>query len=192
VSNHVVDLADLLLPILLSAVAVFVISSVIHMALPFHKADYQPLPNEAAVLEGMRTHGVVPGHFAFPCPGSMKEMASPEMLAKYQQGPVGFMTVMPSGPPAMGKNLTMWFVYSLVVGVFVAYIGTLSLDAGESAMRVFRVTGAVAVLPYALSYFMDVIWKGMSFGIALKFMIDGVIYGLATAAVFAWLWPAAV
>ena len=40
---------SLWLPVMISAVVVFVASSIIHMALKYHKADYKSLPNEDAV-----------------------------------------------------------------------------------------------------------------------------------------------
>ncbi|MCI0651739.1 MAG: hypothetical protein L0Z55_07635 [Planctomycetes bacterium] len=186
-----VPLVDLWIPIIAAAVAVFVVSSIIHMVLPIHRGDFKKLPGEAAVLEAMRTQGVQPGSYMFPCAGSMKEMCTPEMTAKMNQGPVGNMTVLPSGPFSMGKSLLQWFVYSVVIGVFVAYIAGLGLARGADFMAVFRFTGAAAVLGYALSNVCDSIWKGVSWGITAKFIFDGVLYGLATGAVFGWLWPAA-
>jgi len=103
-------LFDLWLPVLVSAVLVFIVSAVFHMVLPIHRGDYGKLPGEPKLLAAMRTEGVRPGTYMFPCPASMKDMGSPEMIAKYKEGPVGFVTVIPSGPPAMGKNLAMWFV----------------------------------------------------------------------------------
>ncbi len=182
-------LADLWLPILLSAVFVFVASSILHMVSPIHKGDFQKLSGEAKVLEEMRAQGIQPGDYAFPCPDSMKEMASPEMIEKYTQGPVGFMTVVPSGAPAMGKNLVQWFLYSVLVGVFVAYIATLGLGRGAEYMAVFRMTGTVAILGYSVAQIPDSIWKGRSWGTTLKFIFDGVVYGLVTAGTFGWLWP---
>jgi len=41
-----VPLAALWLPILLSAIIVFVASSVMHMLLPYHRSDYRQLPEE--------------------------------------------------------------------------------------------------------------------------------------------------
>ena len=35
------------------------------------------------------------------------------------------------------------------------------------------------------------IWKGLRWSVTIKFVIDGIIYGLVTAATFAWMWPAA-
>lgn len=70
------ELASLWLPILLSALFVFVASSVIHMVLPIHRGDYRKLPQEDRVLDGLRDV-VPPGQYMFPCPDSMKDMGTP-------------------------------------------------------------------------------------------------------------------
>jgi hypothetical protein len=184
-----VDLLSLWLPILLSAVLVFVASSVLHMALPIHKGDYGQLPGEDEVLAAMRERGVQPGQYMFPHASSMKDLASPEMVAKFERGPVGTTVVIPSGPPTMGKNLVQWFVFSVVVSIFVAYIAGLGLSRGTEYMMVFRMTGAIAFLGYAFSHAVDSIWKGLSWGVTVKFMFDGLVYSLVTAGTFAWLWP---
>ena len=187
-----IPLIELWLPILLSAVFVFVASSIIHMVLATHNSDYKKLPGEEKVLQEMRTQGVAPGTYAIPRAGSMKEMATPEMIEKYKRGPVGFMTVIPSGPPAMGRNLVLWFLYSIFIGVFVAYVSALGLSRGADYLAVFRIAGTVAILGYAVSSIPDSIWKGQRWGITLKFVFDGVVYGLVTAGTFGWLWPDAV
>lgn len=184
-----VHLADLWLPILLSAVAVFVISSVIHMALPIHKGDYRKMPGEDVVLATLRAQGVGAGQYMFPCAGSMKEMSSPDMVAKFKQGPVGVMVVRPG--VAMGRSLLQWFLYSILIGVLVAYVTGLALPHGAGFRPVFRLAGATAVLGYGFSSFSDSIWKGVAWSTTFKFLFDGVLYGLATGAVLAWLWPAA-
>lgn len=102
-------LASLWLPILLSAVFVFVASSVIHMVLQIHKRDYMKLPDEARLLDGLRGK-VPPGHYVFPCADSMKDMGSPEMKKKFEQGPVGTLIMRPNGMPFMGKALGQWFL----------------------------------------------------------------------------------
>ncbi len=186
-----VELADLWLPILLAAVFVFIVSSVIHMALPIHKGDYKKLPGEEAIAEAMRGQSVSPGQYVVPCPTSMKDMGTPEMLEKYKAGPVAFISVLPNGPPAMGKSLVQWFIFCIVIGVFCGYIGSMVLVAGEEYMVVFRVTGTVAILGYAFSAIHDSMWKGVSWSVAFKFMGDGIAYALTTAGTFAWLWPAA-
>lgn len=182
---------DLWLPILLSAVFVFLISSVIHMAIPIHKGDFQKLPDEEGVLAALRQRRVTPGAYMFPMAGSMKDMASPEMLARYKEGPVGHMVVRPNGPPAIGPALIQWFLYSLLIGVFVAYAAALGLPRGSDSMTVLRLAGSVAILGYGLGTISESIWKGQSWGVAAKFVFDGTLYGLATGATFAWLWPGA-
>ena len=92
-----VSITELWLALLLSAVFVFIASSIIHMALPIHKGDFKKMPGEDKVLAEIRAQGLSRGTYMFPCPGSMKAMGSPEMIEKFQRGPVGFMTIVPSG-----------------------------------------------------------------------------------------------
>lgn len=187
-----IPLTDLWLPILLSAVFVFIVSSIIHMATPMHKGDFKKLPGEEKVLEAMRAQAVRPGTYMFPCAESMKDCGSPEMIEKFKRGPVGFVTVTPTGAPGMGKNLVQWFLYSILIGVFVAYVTALGLDRGAVYMSVFRLAGTVAILGYAMGALPDSIWKGQKWSITLKFVFDGVVYGLVTGGTFGWLWPAGV
>lgn len=182
-------LAELWLPVLLSAVFVFIASSVIHMMSPMHKSDYRALPDEEAVLDALRAAKVGRGHYVFPHCKSMQEMASTEMKAKYDRGPVGYVTVGPDGPMQMGKSLAQWFAYSIVIGIFVAYIASISLPRGVESSTTFRLTGAAACLGYCLAYVPDSIWKLLDWKITFKFMLDGLVYGLLTAGTFAWLWP---
>ena len=185
------SLADLWLAILLSAVFVFVASSILHMLLPIHRGDCKKMPGEAEVLEAMRNAGVQPGDYMFPHATCMKDLGNPEMMEKFKQGPVGTITVIPSGPPAMGKSLVQWFLYCVVISIFVAYIATFSLEPGVHYLTVFRLTGTVAVVVYAFSNVTNSIWKGVSWATTARFIFDGIIYGLLTAGTFGWLWPAA-
>jgi len=184
-----VPVTDLWLPIVLSAVFVFVVSSLVHMVLQVHKGDCAKLPAEDRVLEELRGHSIPPGLYAFPNAGSMKEMGSPEMIEKCKRGPRGFLTLMPSGAPSMGPNLALWFAFSLVVGLFAAYIGGLALGPGAAGRDVLQVTSAVAFAGYALANATDSIWKGVPWRITVNYLFDGLLYALATGATFAWLWP---
>jgi nucleoside recognition membrane protein YjiH len=184
-----VPISALWLPILISAVIVFIVSAIIHMALPIHKSDYRKLPDEDKVLEALRSAGVMPGR-AYPFPFcTHKEMKSPEMMEKFKRGPVGLMTIIPSGSPNMGKFLGQWFVYCLVVGFFTAYLTGRTRPAGTEYLEVFRVAGTTAFLGYSLALIQDAIWKGETWGVNLKHVLDGLIYGLLTAGTFGWLWP---
>jgi len=181
-----VSLADLWLPILLSAVFVFIASSVLHMALRYHTSDHAIVPGEAEVLEAMRKSGVAPGSYRFPYCSTMEELSTEEMTEKFSKGPVGFMTIFPNGPIAMGKNLGIWFVYTLVVSAFVAYLGSFSIQ-DES---VFRFTATAAAVAYCLPGMSDTAWKGQSWSVTMKFAFDGLVYAVCTGAAFQWFWPA--
>jgi hypothetical protein len=114
-------LSALWLRILVSSVIVFVASSLIHMVLPWHKSDYPKLPNEDRVRDALRPLAIPPGDYFIPRPSDSRS-ASPEFAEKMRQGPVVIFTVKPNGPMSMQRNLVMWFVYILVVGLFAAYV----------------------------------------------------------------------
>lgn len=183
-----VSLTALWLPIVLSAVIVFVASSIMHMLLPYHRSDYRQLPDEEKVLAGLRAAGLTPGLYHFPfC--SHKDMKSPATMEKFKQGPVGMLTLFPSGPPAMPKFLGLWFAYSLIIGFFVAYLTGRTVAPGAPCMAVFRVAGTAAFLAYGVGNLSNGIWKGQPWGVVLKEVIDGLVYSLLTAGIFGWLWP---
>ena len=184
-----ISLTALWLPILLSAVVVFLASSVIHMVLKYHYKDYQKLPDEEALRAAMREKGVKPGNYAFPCPDDPKEWHSPEMVEKFKEGPVGFMNIKASGAPAMGKYLIQWFIFCIVVGIFCAYLASRTLGPGTAYMSVFRLTSCVAFIAYGLSSVSESIWKAQRWDTTFRFVIDGLIYSLLTGGVFGWLWP---
>jgi hypothetical protein len=184
-----VPITSLWIPILVSAVLVFVVSSVIHMLLPVHKGDFRKLPKEDEALEAMGKLGIEPGDYVFPQCSSMGEMKDPKFLAKMEKGPVGMLTIMPSGPPAMGASLGLWFVYCAVVGLFAAYVAGRALPAGAHYLAVFRFAGVTAFVGYSLALWQSTIWYKRSAWTTLKSTIDGLVYALCTAGVFGWLWP---
>jgi hypothetical protein len=183
-----VALASLWLPILLSAVIVFIASSIMHMVLPYHRSDYKHLPEEDRLLGALRSVDLPRGVYAFPfC--THKDMNSPAMQEKRKLGPVGLMTIFPKGPMNMGKFLGMWFVYCLIVGIFVAYLGAHTMGPFAPYRHVFRVAGTAAFLGYGVGRLVDGIWGGQPWGNVAKHVFDGLIYGLLTAGTFGWLWP---
>jgi len=184
-----VSIVSLWLPILLSAVAVFLISSIIHMVLQYHKNDFVKLPSEEPVMDDLRKANIPPGDYHFPRAESMKDMNSPEFIEKMKQGPVGIITMMESGPPAMGKQLLLWFIYSIIVGIFAAYIAGHALAPGTHYLLVFRFTGTVAFVGYSLALLQNSIWYKRNWAATLISMFDGLIYALFTAGIFGWLWP---
>lgn len=182
-----VSLAALWLPILLSAVFVFVASSIIHMALRWHSSDFKKLAAEDAVMDALRPFALEPGDYAAPLPQSMAQMRSPEFEAKVQRGPRFSLTVL--ADTSMARNLAVWFVYSLVIATFAAYVAVLTLTADAPYMTVFRVTSTVAFAGYALALWQSWIWYSRSLGATVRSTIDGLVYALLTGGAFGWLWP---
>lgn len=187
-----VSIISLWLPILLSAVFVFVVSSIIHMVLPYHRNDFIKVPDEDGVMESLEEHKIPPGDYTIPCPGGMKEMNSPEYIEKLNKGPVVFMTVVRNGPPKMGGSLFMWFIYNIVVSIFAAYIAGRVLGPGAEYLAVFRFAGAVSFAGYSLALLQNSIWYKRKWSSTFKSIFDGLIYALVTAGTFGWLWPAVV
>lgn len=183
-----VAIPALVLPMLLSAVIVFVASSLLHMVLTYHRSDYGKIANEDAVAAAIRSGNAAPGQYLIPHM-SMAEMRSPEGIEKFKKGPVGMLILRASGAPGMGKYLVQWFVYSLVVGLFVAYVTSRTLNAGAGYLPVFRVAGTVAWLAYAGGAPIESIWRGQPWSVTVKAIVDGLLYALLTAGTFGWLWP---
>lgn len=184
-----VSIPALWLPILLSAVLVFIVSSILHMALPYHKSDFARVPREDDVMDALRPFDIPPGDYGLPLAGSSKEMSNPEFLEKMKRGPVLFMTVLPSGPPAMGASLAQWFLYSVVVGVFSAYVTGRAFGPGTEYLTVFRFTGTIAFAGYALALAQNSIWYKRKWSTTLKSAFDGLLYACVTGGAFGWLWP---
>ena len=184
-----VPLTSLWLPVLLSAVIVFVASSIIHMLLPYHRKDYRPVPAEDGVMEALRRFDIPPGDYFVPCPTGPSAMKDPAFLEKRSKGPILIMTVMPGGPIAMGPTFVQWFVYCLVVGVFAGYVAGAALPPGAPYLAVFRFVGTVAFVGYSLALWQFSIWYKRSWATTLRSTIDGLIYGMLTAGTFGWLWP---
>lgn len=183
------ELHTLWLPILLSSVIVFAVSSVIHMFTPWHKDDYPKIPNEDKVMDALRPLNIPPGDYMFPRPASMADMRSPEFAAKRARGPVMIVTVLPSGPVAMGKELVSWFLFSVVVGVFAAYIAGRALPTGSDYLHVFQFVGSTAFIGYSFALWPLTIWYHRSLGTTIRSTVDGLLYALLTAGTFGWLWP---
>ena len=184
-----VSVMSLWIPILLSAVIVFVASSIIHMVMTYHRTDFRKLPNEDEVMAALLPFDIAPGDYLMPCAGSMKAMKDPAFVEKMKAGPVAHMTLMPSGQISIGSNLVLWFFYSVLVSVIAAYVAGSALAPGASYLAVFRIVGSVAFAGYSLALLQNSIWYKRNWGTTLKQMFDGLVYGLLTAGTFGWLWP---
>jgi hypothetical protein len=180
---------SLWLPIVVSAIAVFAASSVVHMVFSYHRSDFKGVPSEDELMKSLREAGVPPGEYVIPYCASPKEMNEPEFVKKVEEGPVAMLTVWPGGFE-MGKSLGLWFVYCLLMGVFVAYMTGRALAPAAHYLEVFRIAGASAFGAYALALMQNSIWFKRGWSSTFKSMFDGLIYAVLTAGVFGWLWPA--
>jgi hypothetical protein len=185
-----VTVLSLWLPVLVSAVVVFLVSWVLHVVLKYHHNDFKSVPNEDGVMAALRPFNIPQGEYCVPRAGSMKAMKDPAFIDKLNKGPVLLMTVMPNGPFNMGKSLGLWFVYCLVVSVFAAYIAGRALPAGSEYRDVLRFAGCVAFVGYALALWQDAVWYKRTPSTVVKQTFDGLVYGLVTGGVFGWMWPA--
>jgi hypothetical protein len=178
---------SLWLPVIVSAVAVWIVSAILHMVLRYHRADYRPLPNEDAVAAALRgTPG--PGYYVLPyCePAQMKD---PAFQKKYQEGPIAMVAVLRNGVPNMGKSLGLWLLFCFLVSFAAAYVARHTLAPGAPGLEVMRLTGTIAFLGYGYGYFQDIIWKGIPWPNALRGLIDAAVYAVLTGLVFRLLWP---
>jgi hypothetical protein len=183
-----VPITSLWLPILLSAVLVFVASSVIHMFTPWHKGDVRGVPGEEEAMATLRRLKVPPGDYVMPYATSMAMMKDPAYIARLEAGPAVFMTVWP-GSTNMGPQLAGWFAYAIVVSLFAGYLAGVALPAGANYLDVFRFAGTTAFAGYALALPQNSIWWKRGWGFTVRSMIDGLLYGCLTAGAFGWLWP---
>jgi len=185
-----VSLTALWLPILLSAVACFIASSIIHMFLPYHRSDYKKAPTEDAIMDDLRKANLAPGDYLIPHPGSPEHMKSEEYKTKVNRGPVVMLTVM-TGFFAMGKRFTQWFLFLLFVGFFAACAAAPLLHPGAGHKVVFHTIGLIAFAAYGLALWPLSIWYNRSWATTIKSNVDALIYAVVTGLIFAWLWPAA-
>ena len=184
-----VTLSALWIPILVSAVAVFIASSIVHMVLPHHRSDFQAVSKEDEFLDAVRRFSIPPGDYLAPRPGSRSDMSGPQFLEKVKRGPRVMMTITSGGPPSMGKSLGLWFLYLVIVSVLAADLGADALPRGSGVEDVCFFVGTAAFMGYALALLHSSIWYGRKWGTTLKAVADGLVYAIITGQAFGWLWP---
>lgn len=182
---------SLWLPVVASAVAVFVVSSIMHMVLKYHKADYSKLPNEDAVRDMLGKQNLAPGLYMTPYCTDHSQMKDPAFQEKFVKGPVAVLTVMRNGAINMPKHLGQWLLFCFIVSFTAAYVARNTMLPGANGMLVMRMTGAIAFCAYGWGNIVDSIWKGQPWGNTFRSMIDGLIFSIVTGGVFMALWPKA-
>jgi len=178
------------LPTLLSAVAVFILSSIVHMVVPWHKNDYLRFPNEAAVLDALRSQNLGTGEDMAPKPSSRGDMGSPEFLEKVKRGPLVILNIAQGDSMSMGRPLILWFVYVLLVSALAGHI-TYRATGGQPADGhiIFHTVGLSALLAYAGALWQQTIWFRKPGATSAKSTFDGLIYAVVTGLIFIYFWP---
>lgn len=186
----VIPITTLWLPILVAAVLVFFASFVMNAVLTFHRSDFRPIPDEDRVMDALRPFDLQPGDYHFPYVGHASNLKSEAVQQKIAKGPLGALTVYPPNVMYnMGSQLAQWFAYTLLVGIFAAYVAGRLIPPGAEYLQVFRTAGAVAFACYSMALMQRSIWYMQNWPMTLRQMFDGLIYALLTAGAFAWLWP---
>ena len=182
-----VSLTALVLPILVSAVLVFLASMILHAALPFwHRRDYRSVPDDRAFVEGARP--LDPGFYAFPS-AKWNEM-NDEQKAEWRKGPVGFMWVRRAASISMAETFVQHFLYCFLGSFLAAYVASITVGPGSEYMLVHRVTGATGMIFWAFgTNVSDASWYGKPWSAVVKYLVDAVIYGFLIGGTFGWLWP---
>ena len=176
----------LILPILLSAVALFFASFLSWMVLQLHKLDWVKLPHEDKFLEGARGCDLALGSYAFPGCSSPEEMKSEAFQKKQEAGPCGFMTI--TGRVNMGRNLGLTFVYFLVTSFCLAYLTTLAVKPGADFMTVFRFVATAGFLTFYSAIVPHAIWFKCRI---VGHLIESIAFAAIIGAIFAAMWPGA-
>jgi len=184
-----ISLFVLWMPILLAAVAAFLISFVTHMVFKYHNSNYDKVPGEDQVMDALRPFNIPAGDYMFPACADQKTRETKEYKARLAKGPVAIMTVYPNGDFAMGKTLVQWFIYCVLVSVFVGYVTRMTLAPGAEYLQVSRVASVVAFMGYGLALMQDSIWYNRKWSTTLKMTFDSLLYALFTGGIFGWLWP---
>jgi len=183
-------LAQLWLPMVLSAVFVFVASSILNMVLKFwHTPDYRGFSNEDEVRAAIRNGNADAGMYNVPyC--TPERMKDPAMLEKFRQGPNAVVYMRKAGMVNLGVYLGQWFAFCLFVAFLCALLAVHVFGVGADHRRVFHVVSLAALMGHGLGSLPNAIWWGQPWRVAIKYAVDGLIYAIVTGLTFAWLWPA--
>jgi hypothetical protein len=182
---------SLWLPVLLSAAAVWIISALVWTVLPHHKSDFRPVPGEDRVREALQAAKSAPGCYIVPFWAERDKAKCAEVEKKAAEGPVGMITLGRPGVPKMAGRMIASGVYYVVVSFIVGYVARHTLNFGTDWHTVMRITGATAVASYTVALIPDSIWFWRPWSWTIKSVVDGIVYGIVTGAIFALFWPAA-
>ena len=180
---------DLWLPILVATLAGFFLSFLMWAVLPHHMGDVKFSPDQDKLMDFVRTSKIEPGVYVFPNCAERKDYKQPENIDKFNAGPWGTLSVWAS-KPNMVRNMALTVLYFFLVTLLVAYITGQARGPGSDFLAVFQIAATGAILAHVLGGAPGGIWFGKRPRYFLTDAIDGLVYALATGAIFAFMWPA--
>jgi hypothetical protein len=176
----------------LGGIAMFVWSSIAHVALPLGKTGIKEIPNEQAVLSGMQAQlGGTSGLYAFPGTGLGPNPTRQEENAAMQQydqklaaNPSGILIYHPPGAKALTPGQLMTeFLTELAEALLLAWLlAQTSLATLASRMGFVTIVALMAAITTNVPYWN---WYGFPAGYTTAYMsiefVDYLVAGLVAA-----------
>ena len=182
-------LVELWVPILVSVALCFIGSAVSWMVLPFHRHEWHRLPTEPGVLDALRQEMPSPGRYNFPFTMDGQNTERADVKASLEGGPIGFLTIAPPGVTPMWTMLGQMIVFYTIVTTLTAYVAWGSLRINSPYTAVFKLVGIVSAMAYVMGSAPESIWFARPWRHWIVQALEGIVFGVITAEVFAQLWP---
>jgi len=179
-------LFDLWLPILVATFCLHMSSFLAWVVLPHHFSDKKKIDAEDKVMDLVRDLNIAPGNYMFPYATHKTAQSDKAFQEKYAKGPVGCLDVYK--PINMASNMIQTILFFFVTATVIAYITHVACPPADEAtdfMKVFRISGTIAVLTYASSGILNRIWFQAR---KITDFIDGCVFGLILGLIFAALY----
>ena len=181
-------LSQLILPIVLSTVALFIASFLSWMVFQLHKKDWSPVEKEDDLMAAIAAFHLPVGSHMFPFAKSNECMKSETFQKKYAAGPRGILTIMPTAN--MGALLGQTVLYFLGVSFLLAYLASIAFhnQTDTSFMDVFRFVFTAGFMTFFAAILAHSIWFRARI---VGHLIESLAYAAIVAVLFASLWPKA-
>ena len=179
------SILDLWLPITVTTLVCFFMSSAIWVVFKWHNSDYRKTDREDAVSTALE--GAKPGFYLLPYCVDYADMAKPEVKQRFSDGPVAFITVAPNGMPSMGPKMISMIIYFAMVSTLCAYMLSRTMAPDADYLAVFRIAGTIAFIANGIAVIPESIWFNRPWPMTVKNLLDALIYGLLTGGIFGWL-----